>query len=169
MRGHAGAIAVFSTPKQGTIFRVLFPALAVASDREPQKRQEVRNLSGCGTILVIDDEPIVRNMAKQALEYYGYTVLLAEDGECGLELFRHAADHIGCVVLDMTMPIMSGEETLWRLKAVRTDVPVILSSGFHEVEALRRFEGKGLAGSIQKPYRAATLAEKINDIRKRTA
>jgi CheY-like chemotaxis protein len=144
------------------------PALTVASGRQPQEQQKVRNLSGCGTILVIDDEPIVRNMAQQVLEYYGYSVLLAEDGERGLELFRQAADHIGCVVLDMTMPVMSGEETLSRLKAVRTDVPVLLSSGFHEIEAVRRFEGKGLAGFIQKPYKAATLAEKINDIRKRT-
>jgi FixJ family two-component response regulator len=63
--------------------------------------------------------------------------------------------------LDMTMPVMSGEETLMRMRELRSDIPVILSSGFNEVEAIRRFEGKGLAGFLQKPYEAATLAQKV--------
>lgn len=65
------------------------------------------------------------------------------------------------------MPVMSGEETLSRLRTLCTDIPVILSSGFNEAEALRRFEGKGLSGFIQKPYTAPTLAAKIKDARKR--
>ncbi len=167
VRGHAGAIEVVSAPERGTVFRVFFPALAVAPDHQPKQHQGIRNLSGRGTILVIDDEQIVRSMVKRALEHYGYSVLLAEDGERGLELFCQAADHIQCVVLDMTMPVMSGEETLSRLRALCTDIPVILSSGFNEAEAMRRFEGKGLAGFIQKPYTVPALAEKIKDVRKR--
>ena len=62
---------------------------------------------------------------------------------------------------DLTMPVMSGEEALSRMKAVRTDIPIILSSGFNEIQAVRRFEGKGLAGFLQKPYKAIVLVETI--------
>jgi FixJ family two-component response regulator len=90
--------------------------------------------------------------------------LLAEDGARGLDIFRREAGRIKCVVLDLTMPVMSGEETLSRMKAIRSEIPVILSSGFDEVQAVRRFEGKGLAGFLQKPYKAAVLAKVIGGI-----
>jgi PAS domain S-box-containing protein len=163
VRGHSGFIQVSSAPGHGTIFRVLFPALAAAAERQPRQLRKAQNAGGDGAVLVIDDEQIVRAVAQQALEYYGYTVLLAEDGERGLELFQRNADRIKCLVLDATMPVMSGEETLERLKALRADVPVILSSGFSEIEMIHRFEGKGLAGFIQKPYKTSTLLEKIKD------
>jgi PAS domain S-box-containing protein len=164
VRGHRGFIQVSSTPGQGTAFRVLFPALEMGAGRRPGALQEARNLTGAGTILVIDDEPIVRKLARQVLEHYGYRVLLAEEGERGVEEFRGAADEILCVVLDLMMPVLSGEETLPRLKALRPDVPIILSSGFSETEAIRRFAGKGLAGFIQKPYKPAELAEKVKNV-----
>jgi two-component system cell cycle sensor histidine kinase/response regulator CckA len=162
VRGHRGAIEVVTAPERGTVFRVIFPALAVAPEDDPQP-QSARDLSGRGTILVIDDEEIVRSMAQRLLEHYGYRVLLATDGEDGLELFRQKAGDIRCVLLDMTMPVMSGEETFSQLRALRRNIPVILSSGFTEAEAMRRFEGKALAGFIQKPYTASTLAEKVKD------
>lgn len=115
-------------------------------------------LRGGGLILVVDDEQIVRDMAEQALEHYGYTVLLAEDGARGLDIFIREADRLRCVVLDLTMPVMSGDETLSRMKAVRTDMPIILSSGFNEIQ------GKSLAGFLQKPYKALALVEKIKGI-----
>ena len=115
-------------------------------------------------MLVIDDEPIVRNLAKHSLERYGYGVLLAEDGARGVEIFRRDANRIECVVLDLTMPVMSGEETLAHLQEVRSDIPVVLSSGYSEVHAVRRFEGKGLAGFLQKPYKPAALVEKVGAV-----
>jgi len=115
-------------------------------------------------VLVVDDEEIVRRVAKTILERYGYTVLLAEDGESGLEVFRREAGRIKCVVLDLTMPVMSGEETLARMRALGTDIPVILSSGFNEVDAVSRFQGQGLAGFLQKPYKATALVEKVRSV-----
>lgn len=162
VRGHGGAIDVLTEPGHGTVFRVFFPALAVAPDEEPQP-ESAGDLAGRGAILIIDDEEMVRSMAQRLLEHYGYRVLLAANGEDGLDLFREQTGNIECVLLDMTMPVMSGEETLSQLKALRTDIPVILSSGFTEVEAMRRFEGKALAGFIQKPYTASTLAQKVKD------
>jgi PAS domain S-box-containing protein len=169
VRGHCGSIQVSSTFGHGTVFRVLLPALTGTPERLPRQEQKTPELSGQGAILVIDDEEMVRRLARQALEHYGYSVLLAENGERGLEVFRRNEDHIQCVVLDMTMPVMSGEATLLWLKSLRADIPVILSSGFSEAEAAPRFQGKGLAGFIQKPYKASALAEKVKDTISRTS
>ena len=161
VRGHRGSVEVDSRPGAGTVFRFLFPAGEAARESEPPPAAAaISGRAGSGRILVVDDEQIVRNMARQALERYGYTVLLAEDGARGLEIFR-GDPGIQCVVLDLTMPVMSGEETLERMKAVRRDVPIVLSSGFNEAQAVQRFQGKGLAGFLQKPYRAVVLVEKI--------
>ena len=168
VRGHAGAIRVSSTPGQGTVFRVLLPALqSPLEQKPPEQPREIADLTGCGPVLVIDDEEIVRKMAQQTLERYDCEVLLADNGATGLEVFRREAGRIRCVVLDLTMPQMSGEETLERLRALRPDIPVILSSGFSEMEAIRRFAGKGLAGFLQKPYKPSDLAEEVREVIRR--
>jgi PAS domain S-box-containing protein len=165
VRGHQGSVQVLSTLGKGTLFRVMLPATEGVRKAKPVLQEtQAKDLRGGGMILVVDDEQVVRNMAKQTLERYGYSVLLAEDGARGLDVFRREAGRIKCVVLDLTMPVMSGEETLSRMKAIRSEIPVILSSGFNEVQAVRRFEGKGLAGFLQKPYKAAVLAEVIRGI-----
>lgn len=160
VRGHKGALKVYSTPGKGTTFKVLLPPTEEESLREagaaPQK-----DLSGSGIILVVDDEDLVGRTAKAALQRYGYTVLLAEDGRAALDAFREIADRVRLVLLDLNMPVMGGEETLRQLKLLHPDVRVILSSGYNEMEATRLFTGKDLVGFIQKPYTAAQLAEKI--------
>ncbi len=112
------------------------------------------------TVLVVDDEEIVRNVAKVALERRGYLVELAEGGEIAVEMFRRDPHRFAGVLLDMTMPVLSGEETMQQIHAIRPGVPVIASSGYTEAEAMRRF-GSAVAGYIQKPYTAGRLAEKI--------
>ena len=110
VRGHKGAIKVYSTVGQGTTFKVLFPA----SDHQALKPtpQVVTERSVQGeTVLVVDDEQIVRRSAKAMLERYGYSVVVAENGKEAVELYRVLADKIDLVLLDMTMPVMGGEET----------------------------------------------------------
>jgi PAS domain S-box-containing protein len=160
VRGHKGAIKVYSTPGQGTTFRLLFPATDEAVQPVPDQTSEEER-RGSEMVLVIDDESVVRRTAKAMLERYGYTVVLAENGQEGVDLFRVLADKVAVVLLDMTMPVRSGEETFRELKLIRPEVRVILSSGYNEVEAIRRFTGKGLAGFLQKPYSAAALGEKV--------
>jgi len=164
VQGHRGAIKVDSTPGRGSTFKLLFPASLKQDHKRPDRASEHASLGGTGTILVIDDEEIVRHPAKAALERFGYEVVLAEDGRQGVEAFRRMADRISVVLLDMTMPVMSGEEAFRELRMIRSDIKVILSSGYNEVEAIRHFAGKGLAGFIQKPYTSARLAEAVRSV-----
>lgn len=160
IRGHKGALKVHSVLGDGSSFRVLFPASA-GSPKTRRLDFDDEELKGGETILIIDDEEIVRRAARAALEHYGYTVIVSENGNDGLELLAKSDCPVDLVVLDMTMPGMSGEETLQHLRAILPELPVILSSGYNEAEATCRLTGKGLAAFIQKPYSASRLAQHI--------
>src|SRR5205809_1009862 len=127
----------------------------------PEKLAADQDLQGKGRVLVVDDEDTVRRTAKHTLERYGYSVVLADNGQQALELFRQSPLEFDLVLLDLTMPVLSGEDTLRELRNIHPKLPVVLSSGFNEVEAIRRFQGKGLAGFVQKPYTADTLARRV--------
>ena len=166
VRGHKGAIKVYSTPGKGTTFKVLFPS---TEESIPHKKVVIPQVATKDeVILVIDDEEIIRRTAKAMLERHGYTVVVAENGKEGVELFQVLAEKVSAVLLDMTMPVMNGEEAFSRMKAIKPGVKVILSSGYNEVEAIRRFTGKGLAGFIQKPYSSMALAEKMGSVLRET-
>jgi signal transduction histidine kinase/CheY-like chemotaxis protein/HAMP domain-containing protein len=160
IRGHRGALKVHSAPGKGSHFTVLFPAYSGEAPHAPTP-VAADSRAGRGTVLVIDDEEIVRRTARSILEHLGYSVILAEDGRQGVEVFRKLGGRVALVVLDLTMPAMSGEQTLEQLKAIRADVPVILSSGYDQVDATRRFTGKPLAGFLQKPFTAVQLARQV--------
>jgi PAS domain S-box-containing protein len=162
VRGHKGAMKVYSRPGAGTTFKVLFPATEQTVEVPPAP---VPQLSASDQlILVIDDEEIIRRTARAMLERYGYKVIVAENGKEGVALFQVLGDKVSAILLDMTMPVMNGEEALRLLKEIRPDVHVVLSSGYNEVEAIRRFAGKGIAAFIQKPYSTATLVDKIRSV-----
>ena len=110
---------------------------------------------------MIDDEEIVRDMVCEMLAPQGLRVLVAESGAAGLARYREQGAEIDLVLLDFSMPEMGGEETFKELRKVNPDVPVLLSSGFGQEEATRRFKGLGLTGFIQKPYRLATLLAEV--------
>ncbi len=165
VRGHHAAIKVDSTPGMGSIFRMLLPC----SDRpaEDLLAPATATKDGpleSGTILVVDDEDAVRQVATRALERAGFTVLTASNGREAVEVFRAHADAITAVLLDRTMPAMDGEEAFDEIRRIRPDAPVVLSSGYSEKEASERFAGRGLAGFLQKPYRARSLVEKLREV-----
>jgi two-component system cell cycle sensor histidine kinase/response regulator CckA len=162
VRGHKGAVRVKSMVGQGTTFQALLPASArMASTVEAPVTPG--DLRGSGTILVADDEEIVRRAVRSALERQGYRVLVAADGLEAVDLLRLRGD-VKLVLLDLTMPVLGGEEALRELRRVRPDVKVILTSGYNEAEAIQRFSGEQLSGFIQKPYTAAQLAEKVKQV-----
>ncbi|HVU49102.1 MAG TPA: response regulator [Polyangia bacterium] len=158
MRGHGGAIKVYSTPGRGSTFKVFFPA----SDRAPLEFDpKAPSFRGEGLALLVDDDAGVRGAARRMFELLGFRVLEAANGRQGADLFARHAQEIRVVLLDMTMPEMSGEETFRELRRVRDDVAVILTSGYNEIEATRRFVTKGLAGFLQKPFTPDELASKL--------
>jgi two-component system cell cycle sensor histidine kinase/response regulator CckA len=158
VRGHKGAIKVYSSPGKGTTFKVFFPA---ADGTAVGPAPEVMSFRGEGLALVVDDDQGVREAASRLLEFFGFSVLQAVDGRHGTEVFRQHASEIVVVILDMTMPEMNGEETFREIRRVRSDVPVILTSGYNEIEATRRFTAKGLAGFLQKPFTPKELTQKL--------
>ncbi|MFH1748922.1 MAG: PAS domain S-box protein [Planctomycetota bacterium] len=160
VRAHRGAVRVHSREQHGTRFTVLFPAAADAvHERLPQ--QPPTTLRADATVLVVDDEEDIRDVVQAVLESRGMRVLLAEDGPQGVACFRDNADDVDVVLLDMTMPGMSGEEVFRQIVAMRPDARVILSSGYSEQESLARLEDGRLAGFVHKPYTAQVLLSQI--------
>lgn len=168
VQGHKGALKVYSAVGRGTTFKVILPAVAGETGKAapPASMPPWR---ASGTILVIDDEDIVRRVAKTALESNGCKVLVAPDGEAGIELFGKFADEVSLVLLDLTMPGMGGEEAISHLRRMRPGLRVIVSSGYNEVETVRRFTSQGIAGFIQKPYSASGLLAKIREVMESSA
>jgi CheY-like chemotaxis protein len=158
MRAHNGAIRVYSEAGRGTTFKLLLPpSAAVASPARPADAE----WNDRGAILVIDDEPTARQVAERTLRSVGFDILGAADGESGAEIFERNLDRIRVVLLDLTMPGLSGGDTYSRIRKIAPAVPVILMSGYTEEEATASFAGKGIAGFIQKPYMPATLRDGV--------
>lgn len=172
--GHKGAIVVESEPGRGTTIRVLFPV----SGREKRIQTETRRDAAAGlsetmkeqalpgTILVVDDEEMVRDLCKSMVERFGYRVLTAADGVEAIAVFREHGQEISCVILDLTMPKKDGMATFDELLSIREDVKVIISSGYDEQDISQRFLGKGLAGIIKKPYQLESLGNELKKVLK---
>jgi CheY-like chemotaxis protein len=167
VRGHRGVIKIYSEPGKGTTIRVLLPTSesdGSSEGRQARERIGEEEWRGEGTILVADDEEGVRMVIRRMLEKLGFHVLLAADGRSALEIFRDHGDEIVCVLLDLTMPHLDGEQAFREMRRIRPDVKVILSSGYNEQEATQCFAGKGLTGFIQKPYQLAAFTAELRDL-----
>jgi len=157
VRGHRGGLRVVSAPGAGTTFTLLFPASAEGLD----ERRIATTASPRDLVLVVDDEESVREVINSVLEAAGFDTLVAADGNSAVQLFRDNGAAIGLVLLDLSMPGLSGERTFEELRRLDSTVRVLLSSGYSEAEATRRFVGRGLAGFIQKPYRPEQLVDAV--------
>ncbi|MBC8406280.1 MAG: response regulator [Planctomycetes bacterium] len=167
VRGHKGAIKIQSEVGVGTTFRVFFPAnLAAETSVTPQPTAPSGNEDwhGKGTILVADDEEAICSVAKQMLEHLGFSVLTAIDGQDAVDIFRHHQEIISCVLLDLTMPRLNGQQAFLEIRKIQADVPVILSSGYNIQEVTQRFAGMGLNGFIHKPFNLADLRDELSKV-----
>jgi CheY-like chemotaxis protein len=129
---------------------------------------ETAGRTGAGIILFADDEEAARVVGARMLGRMGYRVIMAADGAEAVDLFRQAetlrGERLVCVILDLTMPRMDGEEAFREIRRIRADVPVILSSGYDEKDVTERFAGKGLSGFVQKPYEVKDLAARLQGV-----
>ena len=164
VRGHCGAIKVYSAPGKGSTFRVLLPAADGPAERINWEQSVEEGWRGSGTVLLADDEETIRSLGVRMLERFGFTVLTAANGREAVEIFKRDPDGIRCVILDLTMPQMDGEEAYQEIRRINKNACIIISSGYNEQEISQRFDGKGLAGFIQKPYQVAQLAAKLNEV-----
>jgi PAS domain S-box-containing protein len=163
VNNHRGYINLYSEKGKGTRFNIYFPIIK-GLDKE-NVDQEI-DLSGTGTILVIDDEENMRELCKDILEPLGYTVILCPDGEEGIKTFRKMKDNISLVLLDMIMPKISGSEIFQTLRSIKPDTKIILCSGYSNegFGGIDRLLKSGAKGFIQKPFTAKTIATTIKNV-----
>ncbi len=156
-RAHQGAIELYSEPGKGTTIKVLFPAIQQPAEPLAREAPVPDGWRGNGTILLVDDEEPVLEVGRMMLEKVGFKVRTAKDGREALKVFGQCRADIVCVVLDLMMPNMDGEETLTELRRIQQDVKVILSSGYHEQDVTERLAATSFAGFLKKPYTEDTL------------
>ena len=159
VHGHLGAIRVYSEPERGTTFKVLLPV----SRNQPAHSDGVADVNtpwlAHGTVLVVDDEETIREVATAMLEDMGFDIITAGNGKEAIELYRKRRQEVVVVLLDLTMPKMDGRTCLTELLCINPDVKVILSSGYSEEETDEQFASGILAGFIQKPYSPEALQQ----------
>jgi PAS domain S-box-containing protein len=161
VRGHRGTIRVDSLPDKGTTFRVLFPAAMARAGTWPGGAGSRPATPSQGLALVVDDEEPVRMLACDMLQRLGFEVISAVDGQQALERFRERPADVTFVLLDLTMPRLDGEECVGKLREIRADVPILLTSGYDQQTVAVRLSSLNLAGFLQKPYRFEDLATAV--------
>jgi PAS domain S-box-containing protein len=159
VRAHRGAIKVFSRVGRGTTVEVLLPASTRRLEAVPEV-EDLERWKGRGKILVVDDELLVREVAKDILEQHDFEVLTAGDGREAVEVYRQHGEVIRAVLLDLTMPGMGGEQASREIRNLDPRAVVLLMSGF----SIKRVEGEGLAGFLHKPFRPDDLVRKIKEV-----
>ena len=165
VRGHKGAINVESKPGKGTIFTVLLPPSGKESTTtKPDRQETAASWRGHGTILLVDDDKSVREVGKDMLEAIGFNVIMAVDGQEAVEIFRDSSNEIDCVLLDLTMPRMSGKECFLELRKIRKDVRIIIYSGYSKEETAKKFIDMGVNEFLQKPFQLITLKNKMRKV-----
>ena len=172
VQAHDGGVTVESELGRGSVFRVFLPVLTEEVLCRPSlpAMPEVLQTGGaekfsrleCGnTVLLVEDEEPVRNVARIMLTRLGYAVLEAKDGAEAVEIFRQNKDEIRCVLSDLTMPFMDGWETLTALRKLSPDIPVILSSGYDEAQVIAGDHPERPNAFLGKPYQLKGLGEAI--------
>jgi PAS domain S-box-containing protein len=154
IRSHKGAISVETAEGKGTRISVLLPATRDHS-------APAETAGGHGTILVVDDDDGVRGVARATLVSAGYQVMTASNGAEAIRIFERHASSLRLVLLDVTMPHMSGFEVLERIRATGSTIPVLMSSGYDLNGA--RAAAQGSNGVLEKPYDAAQLLRAVDE------
>ena len=173
LKAHGGGVTVESEQGRGSVFRVFLPleelpiqhGLPATSEALlADKAEKTSKIEGGGTVLLIEDEEPVRNIAKKMLTRLGYTVLEAKDGVEAVEIFRQHQDEICCVLSDLAMPRMDGWDTLDAMRKLSPDITVILSSGYDEAKVMAGEHPERPNAFLGKPYQLKRLSDTISRV-----
>jgi CheY-like chemotaxis protein len=131
----------------------------------PEINSEIDAVEPLGSvvILVVDDEAMILNITRAALEKCGYSILTAKNGKEAVDVFQAHVDEVTMVLLDLTMPVMGGAEAYTLMTRIRPGIPIVISSGYGESDVRGKFSG-ALAGVINKPYTTSQLRRRIADV-----
>ncbi len=162
IKNHGGFINVYSEKGHGTIFNIYLPASEKGAIEE--KKPAGDTLRGSETVLFVDDEDMIIEIAEELFEQLGYKVLIARSGREAIETYEKNKDHIDIVLLDMIMPDMSGSDTYDRMKKIDPDIKVLLFSGYSINGRATEILDRGCNGFIQKPFKMKELSQKLRDI-----
>jgi CheY-like chemotaxis protein len=163
IRSHHGALGVESAPGRGTMFRLLFPPLAAPA---PQTTvvAPAPELRGQGTILVADDEDMVRQVTASMTASLGFHIIEACDGQEAVDELRRDPSAVRAVLLDLTMPRLDGMQAFEAMRDLAPQLPILVMSGYTEMEVKARCPGEGPAAFLQKPFSRDDLVEKLKEV-----
>ena len=151
LRSHHGSLRVYSEEGRGSVFKLFLPA-AGGPHSECPPADARPSWTGQGTLLLVDDEPSARAIARAMAEALGFQVVEAADGREAVAIFELRHRELSAVIMDLTMPHMDGRQAFLQMRTVNAAVPVVLSSGYNEQDVLGEFLGRGLVGFLPKPY-----------------
>ena len=160
VKAHHGRISVESETGKGTLFQLCFPASLNHNPNINDMIEETHMPSGNETLMIVDDEEIIRRMGKRMLERFGYNVLVASTGDEAIELFD-AAEHVDLLILDMVMPQMNGWETLTKIRKIDPQVKALLTSGHSQEQIPADHHPEGFNGYIHKPFMTGQILRLI--------
>ncbi|MCP4717494.1 MAG: response regulator [Deltaproteobacteria bacterium] len=165
IKQHKSFIDLYSEKGLGSTFSVYLPM--IQQDSCPEDEADEEQLPrGAGLVLVVDDEKVMRDLARAILEECGYEVVTAEDGAQGVEVFRRRHREFKAVLLDMIMPKKTGKDAYIEMKKINPDLKVLLASGFKLDEKAKTILKLGVQGFLQKPYTLERLAKALDKILK---
>ena len=162
VKNHEGFINVYSKKGKGTRFEVYLPASGKGVPHKQKVKEEF--VEGKETVLLVDDETMILDVAERMLGKLGYTVFTARDGKEAIAVFQKFQDKIDVIILDMIMPKMGGGETFDRIKKMKPDIKVLLSSGYSISGQATEILNRGCNGFIQKPFNLQNLSQNLRSI-----
>ena len=163
LKGHRAGMRIYSEPSRGTTFKLLFPTTEVKRQDEAIQTA-LPALALQATILLVDDEEMIREAATAVLESLGLVVISACDGREAVAAVQRPDLKLDLVLMDLTMPHMDGKEAFQIIRRLQPDLPVILSSGYNEQESMQSFSGRGLDAFLQKPYTLRALERTVLEV-----
>ena len=162
-----GDISVTSEVAKGTTFSILFPVVEDVEDIHPTPKAIASKDDFKMSILLVDDDTSIREVTQAILNRKGFAVESASDGQKAFDLFKANPDKYNLIVTDLSMPNMSGIELCQAIRASGSDIPIMLSTGHLDIEDQKEYENIGITKSIQKPWTADELIERIHKTDKR--